>query len=808
MTPKCYGSKFRLIVCLILSCWYNNHYSQETQEIDLKPQNVQNIDIPKQIRAIIIVGNTHTTDSVIHSKIPFKEQTFFFKNKTSLAIKSLYSLGFYQNVELFTVPVSENLIDLKIVLHEKPLVEKWVFVGNKHLSQSEIEKKINLSHIKTITQEDLFAIEQKIKRMYAERDYHYVTITSQLEHLKNGHVIVHIKVVENKTTYIRRVHFAGNKAFASKILNKLLFSREAWLFGFFNKSGSFRAEALEYDKYVLESFYRNHGYITAQVVDVQKIIDPLTKTIDLTFVIDEGDMYAIGSISAPENEEFSEDQIKNRIAIRPGMIYSQDMIKQTIEQLKLFFSEHGYFYADVQPAIHPDKKTHLVELIFHTHLGEKIYIGTVNLRGNTKTRDYVIRRQLACCEGELLTQGRLDASKARVERLGFFDPQDGVNWKMHRFDDHTADLDLLLHERKTGKLFVEGSFGPGAASSESIFKFGAGAYDTNIMGTGLQFNINTRISSLDKELLLSFTNPWIFNRPIHSAATLNYTSVTYDDIFIATSSPVEKLWLGDLSAGFVSEKLRYARVSFGGGFDSLKYCPRPVSALPSQPYVQQYLNCAFKDATFGHLALLIEKDMRNHPAMPNNGYHWALTSRFGIPTCRYGVGFFKQDADLHWYTPLINAYDLILHFHAHAGLVLGYKHNYSIPYRELYHIGGPTTVRGFTYGQIGPNFCNTSLGAKKAGYINIELVFPLKNDMSMRGLVFYDGGTGWDTPCAASFPKDALFNNRFNYRHAVGFGIRMTSPAPISIDWGFKLDRNKRQHEKYGEVHFSMSQAF
>ena len=164
--------------------------------------------------------------------------------------------------------------------------------------------------------------------------------------------------------------------------------------------------------------------------------------------------------------------------------------------------------------------------------------------------------------------------------------------------------------------------------------------------------------------------------------------------------------------------------------------------------------------------------------------------------------------DASWCTPLIAEYDLIFYLHGHMGLI-GQINNGNVPYRELYNIGGPSTVRGFTFGQIGPQIFGDPLGAKKAFWVNVELRFPITSDMSIKALVFYDGGAGWDPVNESSASiRDSTTNKFFNYRHAVGIGIRLTQPAPVKIDWGFKLDRNKRLGEKIDEVHFTMTQEF
>ena len=203
--------------------------------------------------------------------------------------------------------------------------------------------------------------------------------------------------------------------------------------------------------------------------------------------------------------------------------------------------------------------------------------------------------------------------------------------------------------------------------------------------------------------------------------------------------------------------------------------------------------------------------MRNHPMFPKEGHRWRLTAKAGIPTFNNAIGFYKVTFDTHWYTTLIQEYDVVLHTHAFFGLATPVNTQRAVPFSELFHIGGPATVRGFRFGEVGPKFLNESgIGAKKAMFVNVELLFPITSDYSMRGIFFYDGGAGWDNPYVHGADKAFVTGNSFDYRHSVGIGIRLTSPVPVKIDWGFKIDPRKdrldrSRDENASEVHFSMS---
>ena len=414
----------------------------------------------------------------------------------------------------------------------------------------------------------------------------------------------------------------------------------------------------------------------------------------------------------------------------------------------------------------------------------------------------------------------MEESKRRVELLGFFDTKNGVNWKISRINDQEADLDLILKEVKTGKLFSQIGFGglDDIKSPSESFKFGGGVQDLNFMGTGISYNVNGTYSFQDSTIAASVATPWLFNRPIRAGFDINHRDTIYDDFRNVRNIPAERVtgFVGNL--GVKVPRFYYSAVLFDAGWDRIHYKEPIIAAAPPTliANVQQTINNAFIPGHLAWLGLSSVQDMRNHPTYPTNGYQWIINSKIGIPHNAPGnFGYFKFDADVKYFTPLIDIYNLVLYMHGHVGLIAQFK-NHNVPYRELYHIGGIATVRGFEFGQIGPQLVvpqndmlqTSSLGAKKAFWLNLELQFPITADMGLRGVIFYDGGAGWDTPKADCIDRILLRNNQFSYRHSIGLGVRLLYPTPVRIDWGFKLDRKRKRGESASEIHFTALHEF
>ena len=796
----------------------------------------------KKIASISISGNNQVTQEALLARIPYRVNDVFNPTKTGDLIRNLYDLNYFNNVVVDVEDLSDTTVALHIAVEEKKKVEAIVYEGNDHLTADEVEKKLKLSEIPAMDEDEMGLYVEQIKKLYAEKNYHAVTIKTALVPTENGAYKAIFTIGEGQKAVVKRVLFKGNTCISSRKLRNNIFTREDWLFGFLNKAGSFQPEMLEYDKYVIENFYQSNGYLTARVVDVTVDIEPVCQDITVTYEIEEGAVYTVKSVSAPGNDILTEQQLLSFIPLKPCTLYSKELIRQTMEVLRNVWGRFGYIYADIEPVIVPNFEDKTVDITFNSDLGNKIFLRRISILGNCKTRDYVIRRMLTLCEGQLLSTPAMEQSKGRVESLGYFDQQNGVEWKITKVGENLVDLDLLLKEIKTGR--VEGQIGYGGADPQSpstSLRLGLGVSDRNLFGTGIRANVSANWSRQDHGFTINVYQPWLFNRPVGGGVGMYHKKSIYEDFKNVSNAPQETLTGGDGQLMFLLPYCPDVSTSLTGGIERISFqkgilAERGTRNDKQNDLLQSFINRRFISGTTGWVSAIFGQDFRNHPVFPSRGYNWSFATKVGIPardrcnrgrnghchednncSCNpgNGLGYVKADFDATWLTPLIGEYDLIFLLHGHAGFVRP-LFNANIPYRELYNVGGPGSVRGFEFGQIGPQIFSSSVGAQNAFWVNAELIFSIMKDQSIRGVVFYDGGAGWDTPIT-KYQKEllldpintnALTNNRFRYRHAIGFGIRLTNPAPIRIDWGFKLDRNKRLREKFYEVHFNMSQDF
>lgn len=764
--------------------------------------------------------NNYLTDKLIYNSIPYKAGEIFNPHKTSILIHNLYDFSkpfsYFEQIRVMGKLLDNNTIDLYIITNEKYELADVIIKGNTKVTRKEIFDKFKFEDIHAINEIDLQKIVSTIKRLYRDKDFHCTDITAHLE-VKNNKATAYINIQENKKSLIKRVFFRGNNNISSKRLRSVIFTKENWIFGFVNKAGSYRSENVEQDKFIIESYYKSHGYFMAKVINVDIKLDPNNKQYYITFDIQEGDLYTVKEVKAPGNEVLSEEILLSVIPIKPCDLYSAKDIRDSLEALRTIWGQYGYVFADIDPLIIPDEKNKTVSITFNSELGDKVFVNRINILGNRKTKDYVIRRKLNIEEGDLLTTLKMDSSKDRVENLGFFDPNNGVNWKINRIDNGFADLDLIVNEVKTGK--VSGNMGVGGSptnlqSVTQSFRFGGSVHDTNLFGEGILLRASGEWSSEEWTLAFNALNPWTFNKPIFSEVDIFVTKSRYTDELKNTSNFTERVSGAFVGGGFTTSYFSWLSETgflFKFGIEDIKQSTKPLAiGLPPETAqaFQTILDRRFQSGAIWSLTSRISQDMRNHTLHPSRGYQWNISSKVGLSGPSGDMGYGKLELEGSIYTPLIGDNKLILGVHGFFGIV-GSINDKIIPYRELFHIGGPASVRGYNWGQISPTFLGDSIGGKKAFFINTELIFPITKDFSIKGAIFYDGGAGWDTPDINSIPvqqRHLLRNNNFEFRQAIGFGIRMLKPTAIKVDWGFKLDR--RKGEKSSELHLSAYRDF
>lgn len=797
---------------------------EEVEEIPTAESIAQERRVIRSINIVRPKPNIYVTEDVIRNKIPFKVGEVFNPAKTNQVIKNLYDLDYFDQIKITGTPIGENELDLYVIVEEQKELIDVVLIGNKHVTLKEIEDEVKISELRSISNRKLDWLIKKIKNLYIKKDYHLVEIKGFIEE-DNGKAIITIDIIENRPVHVKRVFFKGNKQLRDKEIREYLPTKEDWVLSFMNKAGSFQKENLDMDKRIIEQVYKTHGFVNAKVTDVKVDQDPNDKEFLVTFSIDEGDQYRVGTITADGKDILIDEYLVGLATIKEGGIYSFKDMYDSIQAIKDVWGAQGYIFADVQPAVIPDPDTKTVNVHFDTDLGNKVRLRRVSITGNEKTRDYVIRRKLTnLCEGDLITKAKMDYSKDILEGLGYFQLPEGVNWKINRVGDDLADLELIVKEQKTGKASVQLGYGAspggksGNASPSGGFSIGGFVQETNLNGWGMTVNTGVNWSKEQWSFNTSFINPYFRQKPIYTEVDSGYTQTDWTQDLRALNPFRERNfnlggYTGMLVKPFIDTLLRVGLL-----YNYINYNHKPtvrdgLGTAKETATFQTIVDGLFPEGNMFTLDSTINQNLKNHTMHPTRGYQWSLTSKLGFSEPKSNVNYWRVEGDFSWYTPLIGEKSLVFGFHVHGGRIFTIN-NGNIPFSEVFHVGGPMTVRGFNYGQISPSIVlggiNNPIGAKKSFIINFEMIFPITPDFSMKGRFFYDGGAGWDAPGLHCVPaKDVqtiIRNNNFQYRHSIGFGLSLLQPQPMKVDFGLKLDKKKGESEY--EVHFSAFQEF
>ncbi|MCB9492965.1 MAG: outer membrane protein assembly factor BamA [Epsilonproteobacteria bacterium] len=766
------------------------------------------------IKNISVVGNKYIGKEIILNKLPYRKGEVFDPKKSSIAIKNLYDLGHFRQVQLEGEEIDEKSINLEIHVQEKKLLEQLQFTGNHSVKTKTIKEKLNLAKLVSVDEEVVQKIERDIEKIYREEGHHAVSVEGKIiPNAQNPDKATALfTVVEGAKSILKRVYFVGAQKIPERRLRNIIQTREMWLLAFMDGAGAYADEIVEIDRHRIEFYYRNQGYLNARVAKTDVQFSQDKRSIEVTFYIQEGDQYTLDEISAPGDEFFTESELLKHVSLEKGQAFSQEKMMASINRLKDLWGEKGYIHADVYPQVKPNDVTKTVDVTFQSERGSRLYVNRILITGNTITRDKVIRRQLEIAEGDLITTNNLKKSQSAVEYLSYFERGSGVNWRIHRLSEDLADLEINVKETKTGQFNFNLSYGSDVHTPRPSLRGQFVLQKTNLFGLGYDVGAmlqgsRHRIQKLEGH----FLDPHILDSNVAGGIFLYKKWDEYDQWVSVTRTPIQKVTGGYFQYGIAMPKIdKHLQLVGEIGIEDIRNKNTPI-APPGvgQDIFQVILRRTFETGTLQWLSLNLVKDTRNHQMFPSAGYRVCLGAKTALPLVNDEFSFWKTELEASYYTALIGKDDLVLVVHGKAGYVDHIVDEKMIPYKELFHMGGQTTVRGFVWGSIGPaTDRNDPLGARAAILFNTELIFPLIPDYSMRGHVFYDAGAGWSTPKRDLPSTLSIKRDRFDLRHSVGFGINLMQPMPAKIDWGFKLDRRKQDGESAHEFHLQMQYAW
>lgn len=733
---------------------------------------------PFVIKDIRVEGIQRTEAGTVFSYLPVKVGDTMTDEKAAQAIRALFATGFFRDVSLEV----DNGV-LVVVVQERPSVAQIDFVGVKEFDKEALVKgmrQIGLAEGRVFDRGTLDRAEQELKRQYLSRGRYSVDISTTVTPLERNRVSIHFSVDEGDVSKIRQISIIGANAFRERDLIGLFTLRTPGLMTWFSKHDQYSRQKLSADLETLRSHYLDRGYLEFNIDSTQVSITPDKKDIYITIGITEGQRYTVSEIKVAGEMLVPEAEVRKLITVKPGDVFSRVKLTESTKNITDRLGNDGYAFANVNAAPELNKEKQQAAFTFFIDPGRRVYVRRINIAGNARTRDEVIRRELRQLEGGWYSVDKIELSRTRVDKLGYFSE---VNIETPAVAGSTdqVDLNLAVVEKPTGSA----TFGAGFSSGDGIILSGS-ISQNNIFGSGKHVSAQINTGRVNTVYALSYTNPYF---------TVDGLSQGFDVYLREVDA--ENAGLGRYITNSVGGNVRFGvpiseidTIHYSLGVERTK-----ITTFSDSPLIyQDFVNTFGRENTTLLGTVSWVRDGRDSHIYPTKGTMHRAFGEAGLPggTLRY----YKTSYQAQRYFPLTRHYTLMLNGEA------GYGDGYSsapLPFFKNFYTGGVSSVRGYRTNTIGPKDANTDpRGGNKKLLANAEFLFPfpgLENDRSVRMSAFLDAGWVGDK----FETTDA--------RYSTGLGVQWVSPfGPIKASLAMPL--NDKPGDRRQIFQFTFGGAF
>jgi outer membrane protein insertion porin family len=725
----------------------------------------------ENIDKIMILGNVKVEEGVIRGAIKSREGGPFSVEKIREDLRSIFDLGSFTDVQvdIKSTPRGKEVI---FIVVEKPSIKEILIKGNDKVKLDDIKEKMTLTPRSILNLEKVKENSEQIRKLYFSKGYYGVKVEYKVDYLETNEAIVTYMISEGPKGHIQKIVFKGNKNIKSSDLKKVMTTKRRNILSIITKTGTLDEDVLKNDLQLLTAYYFDHGYLEAKLSE-PKVDLSNPKKIQIEIGIVEGPQYYLGNIDFKGDLLTTKEALFKVLKIKRGDAYSNTAIRREVNALMEKFANQGYAYVEVNPETSVDNKNLLVHLTFEIEKKKSVYYEKIQVVGNTKTRDKVIRRELRVAEGELYNATDMNYSRDRLKRLGYFKEVDFTTGRGSTEDK--INLDIKVEETPTGAI----SFGVGYSTIESVVG-SASISDRNLFGLGYSGMLKFSLGFQTQSARLSLTDPYFLGYPYAAGFDLYHERV---EIFTTYSY---KITGGDIRFGKeLTDKIR---------IDAM-YKLENVDVYNVASDASIFILDQQGKRTTSAIALTPSIDTRDDFFNPRRGGRHSLLIQDAGGFLGGDNYFVKVLGQSSWFFPL--PLRTTLNLRGQAGIITPYGGK-ELPLYEKFFVGGINTVRGFEYGKAGPVDLPTGdpLGSKKMVAFNVEWIFPLSREIGLQGALFFDVGKGFDK-----------LSDITPLRFGAGPGIRWFSPfGPIHIDLGFNL--NRKRGEKGQVVDFTGGSVF
>jgi len=736
---------------------------------------------PFTLRDIRVEGLQRVEPGTIFASLPFRVGETYNDDKGSSAIRALFGLGLFKDVRL---EVSGDV--LVVIVEERPTVADVDFVGTKEFDKEVLKKALRDAGVADGQPFDRALAdkaEQELKRQYINKSLYGAEVVTTVTPIERNRVNLTFSVVEGDVAKIKEIRITGNKAFSeSTLLGLFDLDTGGWL-SWYTKSDRYSRTKLNADIETLRSYYLSRGYLEFKVETTQVAISPDKQSIAITLNLTEGERFLVSGVRLEGNYLGKEEEFKSLVTIKPGEPYNADAVAETTKAFNDYFGTFGFAFAKVEATPEIDRSNNRVAFVMQAEPSRRAYVRRINISGNNRTRDEVVRREFRQFESSWYDGDKIRLSRDRVDRLGFFTD---VNVETQEVSGTADQVDIAVNvaEKPTGNL----QLGAGYSSADSVSLM-FGIKQENVFGSGNYLGIEVNTSKSNRQLVLSTIDPYFTAEGISRSI----------DVYDRTSQPLTgqggdyKLKTRGASIRFGVPFTETDTVYFGSGYESLTIVPGALLPVSYLEYANQF------GYTSNSIPLTVgwSRDSRDSALVPTSGRFQRVYGDWGIAG---DIRFVRANYQIQQFIALNKQFTFALNGELGWGKGLNGQ---PYPLFKNYYSGGLGSVRGFQQGSLGPrDSSGLSVGAPKKLTVNAELIAPFPgagNDRTLRLYGFVDAGNVFKNSYKLSGP-DGL-------RASTGLGISWISPVgPLRI--AFAVPLRKQAGDKIERLQFQIGTSF
>jgi outer membrane protein insertion porin family len=744
-------------------------------------------------------------------------------------VRALWDMGYFANVEV-DAKAKEGGVELVFRVKERPAIGEVIYEGLDELEQSDLDEKVTLEQGSVLSEPLVREQLEKIRALYAEKGFFLAQVRYELDPRPNDEVAVRFIIDEGEEVVVRRVRFIGNEALSDDELHAVMQTGETGFLSFISSNNTYRKEIFDEDLNRLQAIYYDYGYLTVELGTPLVELTPDRRYVDMTITIEEGPRFKVGRVKVGEIDDsgndreplFGRKKLREAIDLDPGDWFSRSVIAQNLQDITRSYRDEGYARVQVNPQTELHMDTRIVDVVVTVQRGPLVYIERINIAGNEKTRDEVLRREARIAEGQLYSQTLVERSKERMMSLGYFE-----SVEIAEEDGATPDrliVNYEIKERPTGTFQLGAGF-----SSQETFLLTGQVQQENLFGRGQSLSFNLQLSGIRQLAQVRFVEPYLqgsdwtlavevfkmlrqqraFNRDSTGGnVTLGHPLYFIDeDLSFFVNYHLEQIDITPATGG--------AFGTTGQDFERFQFVP---------------LRNLFRSGLTSSVRFSLSYDTRDNRLFPSRGILATASSEVSDAATLSDNNFWRHRINFRGYQPVF-ATPLVAKLNVEWGLITS-RDGIGVPIFERFFLGGITDVRGFPIQSIGPRLGaprsysdpsfsgvsdrGVSFGGNMQLYYNLEIEFPIVESVGIKGVVFTDAGNTWnleDSLCEPPAPggdgtTDPCGVHLDKLRTSWGFGIRWFSPlGPLRFEWGFPF-APKKPYEDDFEFQFTVGNAF